>query len=108
MGGIPASNDVYFRESTVAVNSHFVEHVARLLDGNYDNMDHLLPTQPRKRFWYSSRAYVMSTEAAKTLTSLVREKGFLVPTFAVLMKLLDLIDGCYTAYPMLTTLNHLF
>jgi hypothetical protein len=43
----------------------------------------------------------MSSEAARTLVKLVDERGFVVPAPRVLMKLLDLVSGCYATNPVL-------
>jgi hypothetical protein len=64
-------------------------------------MDSIPPSQPRRRFPYESTSYIMSSHAARVLVRLVEERGFVVPARFVLMKLLDLIDGCYTSYPFL-------
>jgi hypothetical protein len=64
-------------------------------------MDDIPPPQPRRRFPYLATSYIMSSEAARTLVKLVDERGFVAPVQYVLMKLLDLVSGCYTANPVL-------
>ena len=64
-------------------------------------MDDIKPHQPRRRFPYNAIAYIMSTAAAKTLVNLVDTRGFLASAPDALGKLLDLMDGCYTATPLL-------
>ncbi len=48
----------------------------------------------------------MSSEAAQTLVKLVDERGFVAPAQYVLMKLLDLMSGCYAAHPELIKSDH--
>jgi hypothetical protein len=46
-------------------------------------------------------AYVLSSEAARVLVGIVDRKGFRIPADAFLLKLADLIGGCYTTTPLL-------
>ena len=85
------------------VNAHFDQHIATVSEGNYDSMDDIPPSQPRRRFPYLATSYIMSSEAARTLVKLVDERGFVVPAQFVLIKLLDLVSGCYTANSLLVT-----
>ncbi len=104
IGGVLKANEAAYAQKVRHVNDHFDQHIPTITNGNHDSMDHLLSSQPRRRFSYAATSYIMSSEAARRLVKLVEDKGFNVPTAYVLMKLLDLVDGCYTAYPYLTLL----
>ena len=101
IGGMQNGNEYEYTQRVEHVNAHFDQHIAMLSEGNYDSMDDIPPSQPRRRFPYLATSYIMSSEAARTLVQLVDKRGFVVPAQYVLMKLLDLVSGCYTAYPCL-------
>ena len=106
IGGIKGENEQAYVQSVDHVNGHFDQHIATVTEGNFDSMDDIPPSQPRRRFPYLATSYIMSSEAARTLVKLVDERGFVVPTQYVLMKLLDLVPGCYTTYPFLVSNEH--
>ena len=102
IGGIQKGNEQKYAQRVQHVNAHFDQHVASVTDGFFDSMDDIPPSQPRRRFPYLAISYIMSSEAARTLVTLVDERGFVVPASFVLMKLLDLVAGCYRAHPYLS------
>ncbi len=101
MGGLRDSNKDSYELATRRVSNHFDQHKFRIVSANHDSMDHIDPSQPRKRFPYGSIGYVISSNAARILVELVKNKTFVVPAGFVVMKLMDLVDGCYTARPQL-------
>jgi hypothetical protein len=105
LGGVLEESLSHYQMNVRAVNSHFLQHVPWVLGENHDSMDQGPATQPRRRFPYLAIAYVMSSHAARVLVELVEAKGFVVPAHVVLMKVLDLSKGCYTAAPFIAQIS---
>ncbi len=103
MGGLDPKDEGNFIHNIELVTSHFARHTARVFSGMHDTMDSTPPTLPRRRFPYDSTAYAISSNAARKLVHLVATKQFVSPTPMVLVKLLDLVDGCYTLQPLLAS-----
>jgi hypothetical protein len=101
LGGMLSRNIDWQQKHVEAVNGHFDIHLHRDIGDFHDPMDRHNIKKPQRRFPYSANAYIISTGAARLLAQIVDEVHFLVPTFVVVVKLMDLMDGCYTARPML-------
>jgi hypothetical protein len=88
------------------VNPHFDAHIyTQLFMNSYDEeTDPIHPSQPRRRFFYTAVAYVLSSHAAQTLVDIVDTYGFIKPADIMVMKLMDLVAGIYVARPLLVLL----
>jgi hypothetical protein len=96
-------NEALYPLSVKAVNKHFDTHVpTRFFERLFDEeIDEIYPIVERKRFGYTALAYVLSPQAAQKLLSLVGTSRRVPMNDLVLIKLLDLMQGCYTANPLL-------
>ena len=91
------------RTATVNVNDHFRRHVpSTAFYGNYDpEIDRIYPIQPRNRFLYTTISYMLSSEAARVLVDIVDQYSFVTAADSMLIKLQDLVPGCYVTSEML-------
>jgi hypothetical protein len=103
LGGITDRLAYVHHLSTKAISAHFDEHITTTaFDMNFHAMmDTVYPIRPRHRFFYTAIAYMLSSEAAQRLVSLIDEYGFVAGNDEVAIKLFDMIPGCYVAHPLL-------
>ena len=96
-------NEEFYNRSTRHVNKHFDAHVpTEFFWRLYTNeVDHIHPTEVRKRFFYTAIAYALSSQAARMLLRIVDRFGFIEASDLMLIKILDLADDCFTTYPLL-------
>jgi len=105
-GGVHPKNMPSFRNVVAPVNKYFVQHVPNTaykhsFDPEVDLID---PAQPRRRFPYTGIAYALSSEGARILIDIIEKHGFIQPADIMRVKLLDLVDGCYTVHPLLVSI----
>lgn len=93
--------------STNPVSPHFDEHLPNhIFDNNFHPMiDTVYPTRARPRFFYTAIAYMLSSEAAQRLVTMIAEYGFVAGNDEMAIKLFDLMPGCYVAHPFLVQLS---
>ncbi len=102
IGGVLDINQKYLQSSTRAVNPSFDEHILRSAWKQFDpEVDLVYPTTPRKRFMYTALSYMLSSAAARYLVNHVDTHGFISVADFTLVKLLDLIPGCYATHTQL-------
>ncbi len=94
------------RTLTVDVNDHFRKHVPTTgFYGNFDpEIDRIYPIQPRNRFLYTAISYMLSSEAARVLVDIVDQYSFVTAADSMLIKLQDLVPGCYVTSEMLVNI----
>ena len=68
-------------------------------------LDLIAPDLPRRRFPYTGLAYALNRDSARILIELIDKYGFIQPADIMRIKLLDLVPGSYTAYPLLVTIT---
>jgi hypothetical protein len=95
-----------YRQAVRHVNPHFDAHIPTLFfPREFDaEMDTIPPTQPRRRFCYTTVSYALDSHAAQVLVDIVDRYGVIRAIDHTLHKLLDLSatkDRCYTTHPVL-------
>ncbi len=114
LGGVVEQRELLTDHHNVTrpVNKHFREHIPAPL---YDSerplplynayipaVDDVIPLEPRRIFFYTGIAYMLSSSAARELISMVSEKGLAVANDMLVMRLLDrIVPGCYVVDPLL-------
>jgi hypothetical protein len=101
-----AVNEEFLPHSTKKVNDHFFQHIpTTFFYRMYDPaMDRVFPIVPRRRFGYTAISYMISSEATRVLVDLVDRNGLNSTPDPIIVKLLDLIPGCYVVLPLLVHL----
>ncbi len=102
-GGLLVQHYDLYATATVNISKHFDLHVpSSFMDRDFNpDIDTVYPLHPRRRFQYISISYMLSSSAARHLVSLVEAHGIVSAPDFMLMKLLDLVSGCYTLNPLL-------
>ena len=52
LGGLYPVNLEHYANHSKSINAHFDQHIPIIAGGNYDSMDDIPPTLPRRRFPY--------------------------------------------------------
>lgn len=107
LGGLHPLNDPGYRELAIRVNAHFNQHQrAFRYRHSYDPpCDKDDPnTTPRRRYPYTGIAYMLSSHGARVLVAMLEECGFIQPADIMRIKLMDLVEGAYTAEPLIVNL----
>ncbi len=96
-------NEEIYPQTIRHVNVRFDQHIpTQFFMNSYDaETDPIPPSQPRRRFFYTACAYILDSRAAQILVDIVDKFGFIKPADIMVMKLLDLVNGSYTASPLL-------
>ena len=94
--------DIY-STTTKNVTLRFDTHLPSFASGMdfSPEVDTVYPISRRRRFFYTAVSYILSSSAARHLVSLVEAHGIVTAADVTLMKLMDLVAGCYTLNPLL-------
>ena len=106
LGGVLAFADSLYSTMTTRFNRRFDTHIptTKVILYYDPGMDPIHVSKPRRIFPYTAVAYILSSEAARILVSLVDKYGFVQPADHMVDKLMDLTGTSYTAHPLLVVL----
>jgi hypothetical protein len=97
-------NEQFYNKSVKYFNARFDRHIkTEFFHRLYaPEMDSVFPVAPRRMFGYTAIAYMLSSDAARSLVALIHEKGgFVDPADATLTRLMDMVPIVYAPRPML-------